>query len=68
MIQDEGLYDVLSYHERASISKLEDYLHIENIFWHEKDKLNWNLKGDINTKFFHMMVKIKYATKLISAL
>ncbi|XP_050207292.1 uncharacterized protein LOC126656731 [Mercurialis annua] len=39
--------------------------HIESL-WHQKSRLNWNLNGDRNTKYFHMVASIHSKNNLIS--
>lgn len=40
-------------------------MNLEEVFWKEKVRLNWNLLGVRNTKFFHTYAKIKNKSKII---
>jgi hypothetical protein len=67
-IQLNGPSDLLLADEKSANIVLEDALSKQEVFWQEKAKLNWHLSGDRNTKFFHIIAKIKTTTKTISSL
>jgi hypothetical protein len=47
---------------------LEQALHMEELFWHEKSKVKWHCEGDRNTTYFHKMAKIRKATNQITSI
>lgn len=51
-IQSDGYSDNLITVEKDFMNKLEEALHKEHLLWKEKDKVNWHLEGDRNTKYF----------------
>ncbi|XP_050222603.1 uncharacterized protein LOC126672692 [Mercurialis annua] len=59
---DEGEGNRLSglYSEFNQLSKNLEFL------WHQKSKLNWNLHGDRNSKYFHTVASIHSKSNLIS--
>lgn len=38
--------------ERVTDMKLQQVLHYEVEFWHEKSRVSWHLHGDRNAEFF----------------
>jgi hypothetical protein len=54
--------------EKTAQGNLDKALDRQEEFWREKARINWNLKGDRNTAFFHRLAKIKNTNKLISSL
>lgn len=40
---------------------------IEEVFWKDKARVQWNTDGDRNSKFFPRYVKIKNKTKTIDS-
>ncbi|KAK2424264.1 hypothetical protein QL285_034644 [Trifolium repens] len=67
-IQVNGHSDELLLEENLASAIFEDALNKQEVFWQEKARLNWHLKGDRNTKYFHRLAKIKTSTKLINSL
>ncbi|CAI8599193.1 unnamed protein product [Vicia faba] len=67
-IQLEGLNEILSFQENQAQADLKKALDVEEIFWHEKFILAWNLHEDKNTCYYHFLVKIKSARNIISHL
>jgi len=65
-IQTTGHTNSLQNLEKAAHAHLEDALKKQNLFWKDKARVNWHINGDINTKYFHRVTKIKNKTKLIS--
>ncbi|GMY22523.1 reverse transcriptase, partial [Fagus crenata] len=45
--------------EREVREHLEDLLNREQILWAQKAKINWDLNGDRNTRYFQAMVKTR---------
>jgi hypothetical protein len=41
---------------------------MEEMFWHEKSKVQWHSEGDRNTAYFHKIAKLKQTTNHISTL
>lgn len=68
LIQVDGYTEAFRYEEKLCMTRLEDALHKEHLFWKEKAKVNWHLDGDKNTKYFHKVAKIKNYINTISAL
>lgn len=60
--------DALFELEKNAQVDLEKALHFQEVFWQEKARLNWHLQGDMNTQFFHKMVKVRNVTKQMSML
>lgn len=56
--------DLIALEKKAKIS-LEKALDVEEIFWKDKSRINWNLDGDRTTAFFHRMAKIKMSRSAI---
>ncbi|KAI8526911.1 hypothetical protein RHMOL_Rhmol12G0035300 [Rhododendron molle] len=36
--------------------------------WHQKSRVNWSLKGDINTKFFHIMASSRQRRNCLNSI
>ncbi|KAI5440392.1 hypothetical protein KIW84_010039 [Lathyrus oleraceus] len=47
---------------------LDNALFIVDLFWKEKARVRWYAKGDWNTKYFHMIAKIKNAARGIHSI
>ncbi|XP_019435225.1 PREDICTED: uncharacterized protein LOC109341721 [Lupinus angustifolius] len=62
-ITNEGQSDTLMTQEDQAQKNLLGALISEEEFWKEKSRLNWKIRGDRNTAFFHNIAKIRYATK-----
>ncbi|XP_019430885.1 PREDICTED: uncharacterized protein LOC109338180, partial [Lupinus angustifolius] len=45
-------------HEYSAQNELVEALIVEEEFWKEKSRLNWQINGDRNTSFFHKITKI----------
>jgi hypothetical protein len=58
-IQQIGHNDNLLNEEKLASAKLEDVLSRQEAFWQEKARLNWQLEGDKNTKYFHMKANLR---------
>jgi hypothetical protein len=54
--------------EKIAQNDLGKALDRQEMFWHEKSRVNWHLQGDRNTSYFHRIAKIKNTSKLISSL
>jgi hypothetical protein len=67
-IQIDGHTDNLLNLEKSAQCSLDKALERQEEFWREKARINWHLKGDRNTAFFHSITKIKNTNKLISSL
>ncbi|CAI8587798.1 unnamed protein product [Vicia faba] len=67
-IQIEGWSEDLSSKEKLALENLEKALTVEEIFWHEKSRSDWNLQGDRNTAYFHKLDKIKGSRNFITHL
>jgi hypothetical protein len=67
-LQTEGYTDNLRTLEKTAQGNLDKALDRQEEFWREKARINWHLKGDRNTAFFHRLAKIKNTNKLISSL
>ncbi|XP_058734177.1 uncharacterized protein LOC131605902 [Vicia villosa] len=71
-IQDDisklGYSDSLQDDEIMAQHELEQALNIEEDFWREKSRVNWQVHGDRNTRFFHTYAKIRRRTSLINSL
>ncbi|XP_019431608.1 PREDICTED: uncharacterized protein LOC109338759 [Lupinus angustifolius] len=59
--------ELLEQEDQAQKALFHD-LGIEEVFWKEKYRINCHIHGDINTKFFHRVTKIRQATKAMSIL
>ncbi|CAL0318886.1 unnamed protein product [Lupinus luteus] len=57
--------DLLKQESLAQISVLKA-LAMEEDYWKEKSRLNWQISGDRNTSFFHKVTKIRQVTKSMS--
>lgn len=64
----EGLTDSLRLSIIHARHDLDQALAKEEIYWMEKFKLNWHVKGDRNTSYFHIISKIKGSRNKISML
>ncbi|XP_019430036.1 PREDICTED: uncharacterized protein LOC109337512 [Lupinus angustifolius] len=62
-ITNEGQSDTLMIQEDQAQKHLLGALIAKEEFWKEKSRLNWKIRGDRNTAFFHNIAKIRYATK-----
>jgi hypothetical protein len=67
-IQSSGHTDQLMQLEKIAQNDLGKALDRQEMFWHEKSRVNWHLQGDRNTSYFHRIAKIKNTSKLISSL
>ncbi|XP_058759734.1 uncharacterized protein LOC131633041 [Vicia villosa] len=67
-IERLGYTDSLRDQEVSAQHDLDLALNLEEELWKEKSRLNWHLKGDRNTRFFHTDEKIKRKTNLITSL
>ncbi|XP_058755288.1 uncharacterized protein LOC131628465 [Vicia villosa] len=67
-VEDYGYNDILHEKEIKAQNDLDIALNMEEELWKEKSRLNWQLHGDRNTKYFHTYAKIKRKTKLITSL
>ncbi|XP_058783572.1 uncharacterized protein LOC131658278 [Vicia villosa] len=63
-----GNSDSLQDKEAKAQHDMEVALNMEEDFWREKSRVNWQIHGDRNTKFFHTYAKIRRKTSLISSL
>ncbi|KAF1877242.1 hypothetical protein Lal_00012013 [Lupinus albus] len=54
--------------ENLAQNELLQALAVEEDFWREKARVNWQVGGDRNTRFFHKVTKIRQATKVLSTL
>lgn len=52
-IQINGHTDLFVKHEKKAQCELDKVLNIEEVFWLEKSKVKWHLKGDRNTAYFN---------------
>lgn len=48
--------------------KYNEILHQEHEFWAIRYKTNWLHQGDLNTQYFHAMVKARRRSQLVSTL
>lgn len=56
----ENLNSVEDVRQEKQIREhLEELMHREQILWAQKAKINWDLNGDHNTKYFQTVVKNK---------
>ncbi|PNX83757.1 ribonuclease H, partial [Trifolium pratense] len=67
-IQNTGHTVALLDMEKSAQYLLDKALERQEEFWREKARINWHLKGDRNTAYFHRLAKIKNTSKLISSL
>lgn len=63
-----GNSDALLLEEKEAHKILDEMLSRQECFWQEKAKLNWHLHEERNTKYFHIIAKIKTSTKTITSL
>ncbi|MCH90684.1 RNA-directed DNA polymerase (Reverse transcriptase) [Trifolium medium] len=68
LLDSNGPSDALLDQEKLAQVNLENALHMEELFWHEKSKVKWHCEGDRNTAYFHKMAKFKQATSQISSI
>ncbi|KAF1890286.1 hypothetical protein Lal_00013539 [Lupinus albus] len=54
--------------ENLAQNELLQALVVEEDFWREKTRVNWQVGGDRNTSFFHKVTKITQASKALSTL
>jgi len=54
--------------EKNAQLSLEQARHFEELFWHQKAKIQWHCEGDRNTTFFHRVAKIKNTSNLITSI
>lgn len=40
-------------------TRYQHYVAAQEAYWIQRSRLNWNLQGDQNTRFFHMTVKVR---------
>ncbi|XP_019420741.1 PREDICTED: uncharacterized protein LOC109330928 [Lupinus angustifolius] len=67
-INEFGAHRDLLDQELVAQSNLHKALRLEEEFWMEKSRLNWQIHGDRNTAFFHRVTKIRQASKSMSIL
>jgi len=48
-----GQSDILMNEEKQAQMDLDQALNKQELFWKEKDRLNWHVNGDRKTRFFH---------------
>ncbi|XVF80797.1 hypothetical protein PTKIN_Ptkin15bG0104300 [Pterospermum kingtungense] len=51
--------------ENQAIADLIDLLKAEESFYRQKSRIQWLIKGDSNTKFFHKLEKAQYTHSLM---
>jgi hypothetical protein len=68
LLDTNGPTDLVLEQEKLAQVDLENALHMEELFWHEKSKVKWHCDGDRNTAYFHKIAKIRRATNQISSL
>ncbi|XP_019431188.1 PREDICTED: uncharacterized protein LOC109338411 [Lupinus angustifolius] len=54
--------------EHNAQNELAEALIVEEEFWKEKSRINWQINGDRNTSFFHKITKIRQVFKSMSLL
>ncbi|XP_058757179.1 uncharacterized protein LOC131630417 [Vicia villosa] len=59
---------LLREQEKAAHDDLEVYLKQEELFWAEKENLEWHSDGDRNTTYFHRIAKMKTSNQAITLL
>jgi hypothetical protein len=67
-IDSNGPNDDMLDQERLALVNLENALFMEELFWHEKAKVQWHCDGDRNTAYFHKIAKIKRACNQITSI
>ncbi|KAK2443571.1 hypothetical protein QL285_014660 [Trifolium repens] len=67
-IYSNGPNDDMLDQERLALVNLENALFMEELFWHEKAKVQWHCDGDRNTTYFHKIAKIKRACNQITSI
>jgi hypothetical protein len=67
-IDTSGVSDVLLDLEKAAQISLEQALNTEEMFWHEKSRVQWHYEGDRNTSFFHRIAIIKNVSSHIATI
>jgi hypothetical protein len=68
LLDSNGPSDTLLDQEKIAQVSLENALHLEELFWHEKSKVKWHCEGDRNTSYFHKLAKIRQATNQITSI
>jgi hypothetical protein len=66
-IQSNGYTDALRDLEKNAQTMLEENLTRQDWFWQEKARVNWHVERDRNTRYFHIITKIKNTTKTLSS-
>lgn len=61
-MDDEKLRRRVAREQVWKLSRMVEWL------WLQKSRLNWNLKGDRNTKFFHVMARSKQSRNEIPSI
>lgn len=67
-LQTSGYNEANILLEKQAQKNLEIALNKEEIFWQEKSKVKWHLKGDRNAAYFHRVTKIKNTAKIITSI
>lgn len=49
-------------------TRYQQYVAAQEAYWLQRSRLNWNLQGDQNTRFFHMTVKVRRRRNRIQAI
>jgi hypothetical protein len=68
LLDSNGPSDTLLDQEKIAQVSLENALHLEELFWHEKSKVKWHCEGDRNTSYFHKLAKFRQATNQITSI
>lgn len=63
-----GCSDDLLVQEEAALLDLNTALQAQELFWKDKARVDWHTGGDRNTVFFHKLVKVRNASRIISLL
>ena len=67
-IDSIGPSDNLFNLQKQAQMKLNEALGMQEVYWKEKTRVNWHNDGDRNTKYFHILAKIKNTNKLITSI
>ncbi|XP_059067662.1 uncharacterized protein LOC131858440 [Cryptomeria japonica] len=67
-IRDLGFFEDLGREESHAVRELEEWEPREEIFWKQKDRVDWLQEGDMNTTFFHNSVQSRQNRSYISML